>query len=321
MTVHQLTWCTLCPCMFIQIVCKVSSTMTVIRNLGLLLSFQKFFTIPNFNANRLVTAFRSIPLITLLLLATSDLIQMITIMKVTPSSEIRNFADFVARLEPLINRSTFILIYIFAILQNSKHLKLICHLVQFERKLKDLCLIPKTSSALWQSNFATIISIVTNLTFYISVLKYSVKFELNLWTILTIIAHMSIIVSNDILVLYMTHLIKNVKNYANCIMACGGTRNELSLQLIIIDYLKLPPIINSANGKVLFVVYLHYMGNSALVSYYVFWVIYEWLTNIFFIIGLCFTLILHNIIYILYLSIMGSKLSEMVNSDFTHTRS
>uniref|UniRef100_A0A3F2ZD93 Uncharacterized protein n=1 Tax=Lutzomyia longipalpis TaxID=7200 RepID=A0A3F2ZD93_LUTLO len=284
--------------------------MAFIRNLGAILSFQKFYIIPNFNGTIVTTFFKSIPVLIFLSLAVNDIIYVLTTKKMSPLYDISSLADIVSRLELLISRLAFILIFLIGIKYNTQHLYLISCLVEFENSLEQTFQVRRKKSKILRSNVDISVTIAFNFILYLNFF-YVTSSVINIEAIIAFINQIIILIANDVIVLYVIHIMKELQEFSGILCRCGKLNNYASFK-VIMKIFELPYSINSALAGMLFVSFIQHMGSSALVSYFVFWIGFGtgWFPEKIFFLIACGIWFLRNIFSIIYLTIVGHRLTH-----------
>lgn len=288
-------------------------TMAFIENLGLLLSFQKFFLIPNYNVNILVTGLRSIPLFFFLYFAFTDVYGAFSSREVSSLYEISEIGDMIVRFELLSHRIVFILTFLIAIKENSKHLFLISNLIEFERKLEQVCHMKRKPLGFLRSNVEISLTVIFNFTFY-GVFWGNAFPEITLDVFLRLLMHFTVVTTNNLVILYVTRIIKEITDLSNYLVFCMKS-GDISVFQLFVDLLKLPQIVNSATGGTIFLSFLQHVGSTAMISYFIFWLLMgnEWIPPKVLFLFVCFVWSISNITYTAYISFMGNRLHQMVD--------
>uniref|UniRef100_A0A3F2ZEJ7 Uncharacterized protein n=1 Tax=Phlebotomus papatasi TaxID=29031 RepID=A0A3F2ZEJ7_PHLPP len=292
--------------------------MSFIENLGLLLSFQKFFLIPNYNVNFPVTVLRSIPVFFFLYLAFKDVYGAFSSREVSSLHEISELGDMIARFELLSHRIVFILTFLIAIKENSKHLYLISNLIEFERKLEQVCHVKRKPLGYLRNNIEISFTVMFNFAFYGVFWGHAFP-EITLGLFFRLLTHFTVVTTNNLVILYMTRIIKEISDLSNYVVFCMKS-DDISVFQLFVDFLKLPQIVNSATGGTIFLSFLQHVGSTAMISYFIFWLLMgnEWIPPKVLFLFVCSVWSISNIIYTAHISFMGNRLHQMIYKLIRH---
>lgn len=298
--------------------------MVLVRNLGLLLKFQKYVTLIQYSEFSKVKTYqivlRIIPSSLISFFAIYSFFEYINLAATSILKDASITALYVMDIDLFINRLNFIFTFCLGFTTSERHIRLISSLSKLEKKVNDTSKKSENSKIFLRSNIDIFINIFFHITVHLSyILLNSENYDHEV-IINGHLIQILIMVFNDFLILYGIHFIKEFSNLANLI-SLEKNRNILNYFKLLECFLKHISSFNSALAGLLAIIYFQNICSCAISVYIIFWIKFQGglFEKKFFFFGFCVWACsaFKNFYYVTYLSTVGSRAKENVSCNKT----
>uniref|UniRef100_A0A3F2ZEK5 Uncharacterized protein n=1 Tax=Phlebotomus papatasi TaxID=29031 RepID=A0A3F2ZEK5_PHLPP len=294
--------------------------MVLVRNLGLLLQFQKYVTLIQYSEYTKVKTYqivlRIIPSSFISFYAIYSFFEYINLAVASILKEASITALFAMDMDLIINRLNFLLTFCLGFTTSRSHIRLISSLSKLEKKLTDPSKRAEPSKIFLRSNIDIFINIFFHILIHLSFIllnfeNYDHKIILNGHLI-----QILIMMFNDFLILYGIHFLKEFSNLAN-LTSLEKNRNILNYFKLLECFLKHISSFNSALAGLLAIIYFQNICSCAISVYIIFWIKFEgdlFEKKFFFFAFIVWAFsAFKNFYYVTYLSTVGNRAKENIN--------